>query len=44
MGKPDTREEVDKFKAIMEQAQNAVASLKDKINTLTKITVTGLPE
>jgi predicted DNA-binding ArsR family transcriptional regulator len=44
LGKPETQEEVDKLKAMMEQAQNSTANLKDKINTLTKITVTGLPK
>lgn len=44
MGKPETQEEIDEFKAMMKRAQNSVANLKDKITTTTKITVTGLPK
>ena len=44
MGKPETREEMDKLKAMMKDAQSAVANLKDKFTTTTKVTVTGLPK
>ena len=42
MGKPETQEEIDKLKGIMQQAQSSMANLKEKITTTTKVTVTGL--
>lgn len=44
MGKPDTQEEVDKLKAMMEKAQSSMANLKDKITTITTVKVAGLPQ
>lgn len=44
MGKPETQEEIDKLKAMMETARSSMANLKDKITTTTKVTVTGMPK
>ena len=44
MGKPETQEEIDQLKAMMKQAQDSMANLKDKVITTTKVTVIGLPK